>query len=304
MKIFDGAFDHFLDINHLRELGAEPHFFLDFIQLKLNNQYRMHFWHPSLPSFGGEEELHDHRYYFRSRILAGSMSHEEWRFTSDPDGEYEMVEKSCEPGKDEFTRQIAVGTATQESVFNLVRGSDYFLPHEAFHRIKTTRCVTLLDRGPIEKDFAKIIRKRGADVFCPFETKLTQTFMWEVIADLLTPEQTEPPGYHLREISKGVFGEASKILEEAAEFGEALEQGSKLMALIELSDMRGAIQGWLGNHYPQMSLHDLEAGVVLPGLKSLLDAVETYLRASPKLAKDDLEIFSQITQRAFRNGRR
>ncbi|TLX17297.1 hypothetical protein FFR93_04615 [Rhizobium sp. MHM7A] len=114
----------------------------------------------------------------------------------------------------------------------------------------------------------------------------------------------EQPGYHLREIPKGVFGEASKILEEAAEFGEALEQGSKLMALIELSDMRGAIDGYIQNHHPGFTLSDMERLPALWQLPNLLAAVQSYLTVQRPLSSSDLELFSQITQRAFRNGRR
>ncbi len=76
------------------------------------------------------------------------------------------------------------------------------------------------------------------------------------------------------------------------------------MALIELSDMCGAIEGYLANYYPDTRLSDLERGLAVAQIKPLLDAVEMYLSQSDKLNANDLEIFSQITQRAFRNGRR
>jgi len=63
-------------------------------------------------------------------------------------------------------------------------------------------------------------------------------------------------GYHLREIKRGVFGEASKITEEHEEFLEALEQKNPLMALIELSDLIGAIEEYVQRHH-NMTLDDL-----------------------------------------------
>ncbi len=51
-------------------------------------------------------------------------------------------------------------------------------------------------------------------------------------------------GYHLREIkTKGTYGESSKIHEELDEFDEAMEQNNKIMALVELSDIYGALEG-------------------------------------------------------------
>jgi hypothetical protein len=64
-------------------------------------------------------------------------------------------------------------------------------------------------------------------------------------------------GYHLKSIPKGVFGEASKIEEEFRELEDALVQNNKIMALVELSDMLGAIRGFLSVHFPGFSIDDL-----------------------------------------------
>ena len=51
--------------------------------------------------------------------------------------------------------------------------------------------------------------------------------------------------YHLNEIPRGVFGEISKIDEELCELVDAVQQGNKIMTLCELSDIVGAIEGFL-----------------------------------------------------------
>lgn len=48
--------------------------------------------------------------------------------------------------------------------------------------------------------------------------------------------------YHLNKIKKGTLGELSKIQEELDEAKDAEEQGSKIMLLLELSDLIGAIK--------------------------------------------------------------
>lgn len=78
-------------------------------------------------------------------------------------------------------------------------------------------------------------------------------------------------GYHLTPIKKGVYGEPSKIAEEAAEFADAVSQGASIMALVELSDLLGAIKGYLARY---------------------------------NLTLADLNTMSTITERAFVNGRR
>lgn len=80
-------------------------------------------------------------------------------------------------------------------------------------------------------------------------------------------------GYHLRDIPKGIFGELTKIEEELEEIKDSIEQKSKLMELIELSDLYGAIQGYLEKHHPGVTM-------------------------------EELRIMSDITQRAFRSGAR
>jgi hypothetical protein len=87
------------------------------------------------------------------------------------------------------------------------------------------------------------------------------------------PELVKNPGYHLRDIPKGTIGESSKILEEVLELQDAEEQNATMMALVELSDVVGAIELYLANRHPSITF-------------------------------EDLVLMSRITQRAFQNGRR
>jgi len=84
---------------------------------------------------------------------------------------------------------------------------------------------------------------------------------------------SDTAGYHIRPIRRGVFGALSKLVEELDEVADAEEQGVAIMVLVELSDLYGAMSGYLSKHFPDMSM-------------------------------DDLRDFSDVTQRAFRNGHR
>jgi len=64
--------------------------------------------------------------------------------------------------------------------------------------------------------------------------------------------------YHVSLIRKGEYGCISKIQEELDELKDATLQKNKIMALIELSDMIGAIEGFLQREYPFISLEDLK----------------------------------------------
>jgi len=66
-------------------------------------------------------------------------------------------------------------------------------------------------------------------------------------------------GYHISSIEKGALGEASKVKEECQEFMDAVNQKVPIMALLELSDMVGAIEAYLVKYHKSISLHDLKA---------------------------------------------
>lgn len=268
--------DH-LNIDQLRETGAEPAWFgLGFIQLKLNPTERMHFWHPDLTADVSEEEIHDHRYNFRSQILKGTMHHETWSFVAAAFGSHEMVEVSCEPEQPATNARRLSGNVVQTGAYWLHEGSEYVFPMGEFHRTQTTRCVSLLTREAAEKPFARVIRKKGEPEVCPFSNPKDPEYLWGVIADLLQqPVAPAPvlPGYHLRTIEKGVLGEASKIREELEEFMDATDQNVSIMALVELADMVGSVEAYLAKHHPSIGLADLKA-------------------------------MSDVTKRAFANGRR
>ena len=74
-------------------------------------------------------------------------------------------------------------------------------------------------------------------------------------ANAVKVEQGISP-YHTRYIAKGVYGESTKILEEIEEFKDALVQQNPVLALCELSDVLGAIGGYVEKNY-NITLQDL-----------------------------------------------
>lgn len=64
-------------------------------------------------------------------------------------------------------------------------------------------------------------------------------------------------GYHIKDIIKGEVGELSKIYEEIEELKDSEAQGIKLMILLELSDVIGAISLYLEKHHENICMEDL-----------------------------------------------
>lgn len=71
-------------------------------------------------------------------------------------------------------------------------------------------------------------------------TDFGQALTGEIMAE--PPKQVIGYGYHLTPIKKGVYGESSKIREELDELEDAETQGIKLMVLMELADIYGALE--------------------------------------------------------------
>jgi hypothetical protein len=94
-------------------------------------------------------------------------------------------------------------------------------------------------------------------------------------------------GYHKATIPAGVFGENSKIFEEVEEFRDALAQRNPLMALMELSDLIGAIEGWLQKYHPNVSLNDL-CVMKDATARAFRDGTRTSRAADPKKKKSGI----------------
>lgn len=87
------------------------------------------------------------------------------------------------------------------------------------------------------------------------------------------PDSDFLPGYHMRPITKGRLGALSKIREELDELEDAEQQGVAIMALVELADLYGAVEAYINQHHPGITMADLAD-------------------------------MAHVTARAFRNGRR
>lgn len=93
----------------------------------------------------------------------------------------------------------------------------------------------------------------------------TENWKWEI--------HDPGPGYHTTKIPKGHLGASSKILEEVLELQDAEKQGAKIMGLCEVADIYGALKAYVERNYPDITLADIQK-------------------------------MSELTERAFKNGRR
>ena len=102
-------------------------------------------------------------------------------------------------------------------------------------------------------------------------------------------------GYHLNKIPKGELGKWSKIEEEWAEFADAGQQGSKIMMLVELADVFGAIRAFYNQYY-------MNGDAIIASAKEF----EKVKMAVEELGFtiEDVAKFADITERAFKSRER
>ena len=253
-----------LDIDHLRRYEATPAYFgLGFIQLKIKDNSRIHFYHEDLPVLA--EEPHDHRYSFMSYILQGQFDQDLYDFhQTKHDGTHEIVWEDCKPKSGGQSEKSTPGILKKIFSGTYQAGDYYEIDADTLHTVVgRENAITYLVRDEPYKDFAGVVREIGAEAVCPFSQSIPVDYCWEMIESMLPKADKKKKkskfGYHVADIPKGKVGEPSKIVEEAMEIADAHEQGVKVMAAVEMSDVYGALDRYREKHHPELTMDDIRA---------------------------------------------
>lgn len=175
-----------LTTDWLRANAKMAHFFgLGFIQVKLDDYTRVHFYHPDIPAF--VEEPHDHRYDFISRVHRGMLVNRIWKLTSGDD--HVLSYESCrqngpEVPADSLTGLVELGT------FVTHKGSGYHMNAETLHTVEPYfdggPVITVLKRELPFKEFARSVRKVDVPAACPFSRPMPDDELWDIVRDCVT----------------------------------------------------------------------------------------------------------------------
>ncbi len=174
-----------LSVDWLRVNAQRAHFFgLGFIQVKLDDRRRVHFYHRDIPAF--VEEPHDHRYDFISTVLRGSLQNRIWKLR--PGEDHEVSYESCRQDGPEAPPGFLTGLIELGS-FDTREGSGYHMNSETLHAVRPAvergPVITLVERELPFKEFARSVRKVGAASVCPFSRPLPNDELWEIVRDCL-----------------------------------------------------------------------------------------------------------------------
>jgi len=173
----------------LKENHTMIHYFgLGFIQIKINEDKRFHFYNDKLPSIMPEEEVHNHRYGFRSEILAGTLT-EKLYIPIDGEG-WNMISVSCDPDKPapKDKKQCGIKEIHNQTY---TAGSTYYIEMDTFHKVYGMNCITKLHRESVVKEFAQVIRADNAQEICPFSSDMSEADMWALVDDMIKRSKNE-----------------------------------------------------------------------------------------------------------------
>lgn len=174
-----------LDVDLLRARCTMIHYFgLGFIQVKLNDKERLHFYHDHVPAY--VDEPHNHRYDFTSTVVRGALGNTIWSKSGEGDAHqlFDVFDESCAP--DHVVTDPKPGVKMHVSaMFVTRRGSSYSLHRDVFHVVEPLLdegpCITHLHRGQTVKEHAQVLRRPGAEKICPFSRQMTDDELWRIV---------------------------------------------------------------------------------------------------------------------------
>lgn len=110
---------------------------LGFIQVKLPAHQRLHVWHPELPRRAcyDHSAIHNHRFSFISRVIAGSQVNRLWLVEDEPDGSHDVIShdgpRSEKGGRLSYVSGRAAAQPLEPDVY--LPGQSYTMPFGAYH---------------------------------------------------------------------------------------------------------------------------------------------------------------------------
>jgi hypothetical protein len=171
------------NIDWLKNNHKLIHYFgLGFIQIKIDDALRLHFYTAELPPIVPEEDVHNHRYDFTSYILKGKFRQELYTATF---GFTHLLEKeTCKEGVVADAAPILCGLLLSSS-HSYSEGDEYTIYHNTFHKVIASDCITAVSRSEYRKDLAEVVRPEGAPKVCPFSQKVNEGRLWEIVETMI-----------------------------------------------------------------------------------------------------------------------
>lgn len=175
-----------ITIDWLRENVQHIHYFgLGFIQAKLTQNTRLHFYTDNLPKTCNKEEVHNHRYNFLSTVLTGRFEQQIFEYKYNDDGLFVMTNESCVPDVDAPGLKMCADIIHVGDLIH-VAGDSYYMHTDTFHTVSAIPgTITYLKRGDVLKAHATVIRDKHAIPVCPFSQNIPVNELYDIVETIL-----------------------------------------------------------------------------------------------------------------------
>ena len=183
-----------MSIQHFQDANLVPRYHGNgFVQLYLNDDHRLHVWHPLLPvSEENNSRIHDHMWDMASQVLLGQLGHITYAldFEDSSHDMYAINQPEARRQSDNdvvFTFQDTVAArATGNYLMNT--GSIYHFQHGLFHQSVVADGVlaaSLLRKGPDILEYPRMLVASGEEPFQAFGKGVAppEADLWEALRE-------------------------------------------------------------------------------------------------------------------------
>jgi len=174
-----------LDVNWLKENHKSILYSgFGFIQIKISDRHRLHFYTRKLPPLIHDEDIHNHRYGFRSTLVKGRVSQRIYQIVPGTDG---IIDQQNGSESVQHDSQPVLCSAKIMSTSFYSPGSSYFIEHDIFHRVslESETAITMIKRTEPKKDFFDVFRHRGSPKIDPLSKQIDDQTLWKTVAEII-----------------------------------------------------------------------------------------------------------------------
>lgn len=149
-----------------------------FLQIPLTNDQRVHVWDKDYfnPLPDNNATIHDHVWDFDSTVLAGSLTHIQWKFLQDKSQRHLAIHSVGAADQPGMGKRLACVELKSVEVYIIHAGESYSFKAGEFHSTpENNRCVTIMQKRETSLTQA-LARPR---VVCPINADPTDAFGFE-----------------------------------------------------------------------------------------------------------------------------
>lgn len=180
-----------IDLDELRHNHVRAYWFgLGFIQLKLTHWNRLHFYTAGLGLDAINDDIHNHRYPFKSKILKGKLTASYWNIvdTDLASATHILKDVTCDPHSTPKSEPRSCKVRRIHDA-EYLKGSNYWMDQDTFHQVHPGSAITLvtIDREDetYPKEVAQVVTPIGVAPICPFSVKLPDEELFRLMAKML-----------------------------------------------------------------------------------------------------------------------